>query len=210
MRLALLQEGDAQGRTAAATLALQAARDGGSIPTLWLVAGISGYRTGQPWAGEALSQACALDPLGGFVPFYLTFSDLQTAAAPVHGAHALLADPRLAAAVLWEGHRDLFQRSLLELGSWPGVDPAWREALAMVSATQGQGAARGGETAWLGLGIDTTPSLALSLHTFRRRAWPAWWQAVEVRRRLAESLESLPPALQEPAAAAWARRSCRQ
>ncbi|HYG61082.1 MAG TPA: O-antigen ligase family protein [Thermoanaerobaculia bacterium] len=198
MRLALLQEG-----AAAARLALQAAQDSHAVPVLWLIAGLDGYRAGEPSAREALSRACNLDPLGGFAPFYLMLSAPESPQAPAYGAHALLAEPRLAAAVFLERQEELFQRTLHEAQAWPGLSPSWREALPVNSPAAAE---RTGERAWLGLGLDTTPSLALSLHTFRRRPWPTWWEVVEVHRLPAERLQLLPPAFSDIGQAA--PRSC--
>lgn len=176
MRLALLQ-GDAD-------LALGAARDAQGVATLWTVAGILGGER------EALERACELDPFNPFPPFYLMALDPGAESAPRLGAHALLAEPRLAMATFWESHLDLLDRATAVLRTWPGVDPGWKEALigALPSPRERQG-----RTARMGLEIDTEPSLALSLHTFRRRPFPAQWPLVQVRIAALSRL-GLPPA----------------
>jgi hypothetical protein len=98
--------------------------------------------------------------------------------APRLGARALLAEPRLAAATFWEDQPGLLARSVEEVRRWPGVDAGWKETF--LSSLPGPSGRRG-ETARLQLEIDTTPDLALSLHTFRRRPFPAQWPLVQLR-----------------------------
>lgn len=178
MRLALLEN--------EALLARQAARDARSVATLWTVAGILGSSAQRPWAGEALDTACALDPFNPFPPFYRMAGEEN----PRDGAHALLAEPRLAAATFWERHPELFLRTVAELKTWPKVDAGWKEgflsALPLPPDHQG-------ETGRLSLEIDTVPDLALSLHTFRRRPFPVQWPLIEVRLPPLERLQ-IPPA----------------
>lgn len=178
MRLGLLEN--------EAALARQAARDGRAVATLWTVAGILGASGRQPWAGEALEAACDLDPFNPFPPFYL----LAGEASPRAGAHALLAEPRLAAATLWERRPEMLERSVAELKTWPGVDPGWKETFLAALPTPAE---RRGDGGRLALEIDTDPALALSLHTFRRRPFPTQWPLVEVRLEPLERL-AIPPA----------------
>lgn len=183
MRLALLGGGDR------AALALRAAEDGVAVPVLWTVAGILGYTEKEPWAPTALERACSLAPLDPLPPFYLMLSDPP---APIHGAHALLADPRLAAATVW-GRRPL-EQALEEVRQWPGVDPGWKEAL--IAAARASEPRRGFITRKIGLEMDMDESLAgqsLSLAVFRRRPWPLQWGLIDVRADLLPRL-SLPPA----------------
>jgi tetratricopeptide (TPR) repeat protein len=189
MRLALLQESNA-----AAGLALQAARDARSVPTLWTVAGLLGASAQRPWAAGALERACALDPLNPFPPFYRMALEPGAPEAPRRGAHALMAEPRLAAATVWETRPDLLARAAEEVRRWPGVDMGWKEALvSSLPDIAGERPERRGETARLQLEIDTVPDLALSLHTFRRRPFPAQWPLVQLRMAPLERLR-LPPA----------------
>jgi hypothetical protein len=182
MRLALLQQAPRSADTA-----LQAARDGRAVPTLWTVAGLLGAG---PEALAALDTACALDPLNPFPPFYRMTLDPLAPEAPRLGARALLAEPRLAAATFWEDQPDLLTQAVEEVRRWPGVDMGWKEAFL---ASLPSPAERRGETARLQLEIDTTPDLALSLHTFRRRPFPAQWPLVQLRMEPLEKLR-LPPA----------------
>jgi hypothetical protein len=112
-------------------------------------------------------------------------------AAPRLAARALLAEPRLAAATLWEGREPLFRRALEEVRRWPGVDPGWK--LGLLAAAP-QPAARRGARQRLALAIDTGGfTQSTSLHLFRRVPWPAVWPLVAVRAELLPSLD-LPPA----------------
>jgi hypothetical protein len=187
MRLALLRAGE---RGPTAELALGAARRGGAVPSLWLVAGILGYSAGSPWAGPALEKACALDPLDPFPPFYAMLVGRTGSDAPAEGAQALLNEPRLAAAVFWERHPDLLVRALAAVRDWPGVDAGWKQALLAAVPPPG---GRSGPTGKVELTIDTEPQETLSLTAFRRRPWETRWGLVEIRRPIWEGLR-VPPA----------------
>jgi hypothetical protein len=178
MRLALLEDSPA--------VALQAARDGRAVPTLWTIAGLFG-------SAEALDTACALDPLNPFPPFYRMTLEPLAPAAPLQGARALLADPRLAAATFWEERPDLLARSVEEVRRWPGVDAGWKESFLASLPPPAQRRGHLGDTARLQLEIDTVPDLALSLHTFRRRPFPVAWPLVQLRIGPLAKLD-LPPA----------------
>jgi hypothetical protein len=188
MRLALLQESPA-----AAETALQAARDGRAVPTLWTVAGLLGASARTAGAAEALERACALDPLNPFPPFYRMTLEPGAAEAPVRGAHTLMAEPRLAAATFWETRPELLARTVEEVRRWPGVDMGWKEAFVSSLPTSAERRGLPEDTAWMELEIDTVPALALSLHTFRRRPFPAQWPLVQLRMAPLERLR-LPPA----------------
>jgi hypothetical protein len=177
-------------------VALGAARQAPGVATLWTTAGILGSAAERPWAGEALERACALDPLNPFPPFYRMTIETVSEGGARRGAHALLAEPRLAAATFWESHPDLLARSVDELRSWPGVDAGWKEAQIQALPTPAE---RQGDLGRIELEIDTDPSLALSLHTFRRRPFPVRWPLVQVRLAPLERLD-LPPATTLPGA----------
>ncbi len=182
MRLALLRG------TEAAELARRAAEDGHAVAAAWTVAGILGEAEGRPWAPAALQTACSLDPLAPFPPFYRMLADPAAPEAARHGAHALLAEPRLAAAVFWKRHPDLFTRALEEVRTWPGVDPGWKEALLASAPAPGMPGDEG-ERARLALEIDAERSTSLSLFLFHRRPWPAQWPLVAVARGALERLD---------------------
>lgn len=185
MRLALLGGGDP------ATAALRAAEDGVAVPVLWSVAGILGYTQKEPWASTALERACSLAPLDPLPPFYLMLSKPPGA---VHGAHALLADPRLAAALVWD--RRPLEPVLEEVRRRPGVDPGWKEAL--IAAARPSEPRRGFVVRKIGLEMDRDETLAgqsLSLAVFRRRPWPLQWGLIDVREDLLPGLSLTPAAM---------------
>lgn len=188
-RLALLQGRDPGRQSAAAELALRAAWKGVAVPPLWLVAGIQGEATRRPWASFSLERTCVLDPLNPFVPFYQMLSAPQVPDAPVYGAQALMAEPRLLAAVFWERRPDLRRRTLEAVRTWPGVDAGWKEALLAVPPTAPQG-----PISRIALLIDTEEGQTLSLPVFRRRPWPAQWGLVEVRESALEKIQVSPAA----------------
>jgi hypothetical protein len=192
LRLALLRAGRPAEKAAAADLAWQAAKRGKAVPSLWLMAGILGYSAQRPWAGGALEAACTLDPLDPFPPFYALLVRPGDAGAPVLGAQALLAEPRLAAAVFWGHHPDLLARSLTAVGAWPGVDDGWKAAFAGAVASLPPAAA-GEPLSRLALGIDDQAPGTISLTAFRRRPWPLRWDLIAVRQPALERLR-VPPA----------------
>nr|MDP9122195.1 hypothetical protein [Acidobacteriota bacterium] len=98
--------------------------------------------------------------------------------------------PRLLAATFWEGREDLLARTLDEVRRRPGIDPGWKEALLAVVPSP---RSRRGERVRILLDIDTVPYLALSLHTFRRRPWPAEWPLIELHEEALAPIR-LPPA----------------
>jgi O-antigen ligase len=198
MRLALLRQDP--------DLALRAAQDGHGVAALWTVAGILGQAAHRPWARTALISACELGPLDPLPPFFRLQADPGAMSAARSGAHALLAEPRLAAAEVWDGRQALLERSLEEVRRWDGVDPGWKEAL-LVSVPPSP--SPGAERAWIALTLDTDPRESISVLLFRRRPWPTQWQVIPVRRAALERLR-LPPAtaLTTTASSAFAAEVC--
>jgi hypothetical protein len=190
MRLALLRARGPGESGPAAELAHQAAELGGATPSLWLEAGVLGYAADAPWAGSALEKACALDPLNPFPPFYAMLVGRAESDAPAEGAQSLLNEPRLAAAVFWERHPELFTGALSLVRGWPGVDAGWKQAfLAAVPPPGGSP----GTILQTELEIDTVERESLSLTAFRRRPWPARWGLIQVRKEIWSRLH-VPPA----------------
>ncbi|MBW8877681.1 MAG: O-antigen ligase family protein [Acidobacteria bacterium] len=213
MRLALLRNRrPGEDAAANAELARRGAVAGRAVPPLWLVAGVLGYSAQRPWAGAALEKACRLDPLNPFPPFYEVLVEPGAAPAAERGAHALLAEPRLAAAVFWQRHPELLGRTLEAVRAWPGVDAGWKQVLiAAVSPPGASSAERRGPTARLSLGIDTGQAVPVSLAIFRRSPWKAEWDLVQLHAALLGRL-SLPPAAAAPgtSAVAFASVPCRR
>ena len=206
-RLALLQETGSAERRAAAELARQAAEDGQGLAALWTVAGILGQTAERPWAPAALQTACALDPLSPFPPWFGMLADPAAPRAARQGAHALLAEPRLAAAPFWKRHPDLLAEALSEVQAWPGIDAVWTRALLdAVPASSGWT----GERQWLELTLDTDPAASISLFAFRRRPWPAQWPVVPLDGAPLEKLRVVGPATSRPGipATAFASSIC--
>jgi hypothetical protein len=194
MRLALLQAGQTTRDGAIARLARDAAEDSGAVPGFWLMAGVLGQTAGEPWAEPVLETACALDPLNALPAWYLSLARPPGEEAVRAAGLALLAEPRLLAATAWERQPERLAPALEAVRRWPGVDAGWKEALLAAAGS----VRRQGPTGFLQLEVDTVPALSPSLHTFRRRPWPALWPLVEVREAAAERLE-LPPATTLPA-----------
>lgn len=208
MRLALLRAREDGGKTEASELALEAAEDGVAVPALWSVAGILGSSARRPWAGMALDGACVLDPLSPFPPFYRMLSYRSVPEAPAYGAHALLIEPRIAAATVWDQNPVLYQRALEAVRRWPGVDAGWKEALLRAAPPPGGGT---GAVEEIQMTIDHEQEETLSLAVFRRRQWPVEWGLINVRKDALGPL-SLPPAAAAPgtSAAAYHAIPCRR
>ncbi|HEV7783994.1 MAG TPA: hypothetical protein VGQ28_01590, partial [Thermoanaerobaculia bacterium] len=193
-------------------LALRGAGKGRAVPSLWMVAGILGYNAQRPWTGDALDRACRLDPFNPIPPFYQLLNKPVGSDAAAYGAHALLAEPRLAAAIFWERHPPLLGGALKAIETWPGVDAGWKQALiAAVAATMPPPASNPGPLGSLPLVFDTAEAETISLPVFRRRQWPARWDLVQVRSEVLAHL-NLPPAAAAPAtsALAFAAVPCRR
>ncbi|MFY9820417.1 MAG: hypothetical protein WAM82_03490, partial [Thermoanaerobaculia bacterium] len=198
---------------AAAELALRGAGKGRAVPSLWMIAGILGYTAQRPWAGDALEKACRLDPFNPIPPFYQMLDKPGGPDAAAYGAHALLAEPRLVAAIFWQRHPPLLDGALKAIESWPGVDAGWKQAL--IAAVAASAATSSGSSpqpvALLPLALDTAEAETISLPVFRRRQWPARWRLVQVRSDVLARV-NLPPAAAAPgtSALAFASVPCRR
>ncbi|HEX7180867.1 MAG TPA: O-antigen ligase family protein [Thermoanaerobaculia bacterium] len=190
MRLALFRGETPREKIAKAELARRAAEDGHGVALLWTVAGVLGNDAKRPWTAAALHNACSYNTLDPFPPFYQMLVETDPVRAARHGAHALLAEPSLAAATAWERREPVFRRALEDIRIWPHVDLGWKEAFLSAAPSPGE---RRGEWDWIQLGLDTEPGASLSLSLFRRSPWPTQWPLVPVRLRLLDRLD-LPPA----------------
>jgi O-antigen ligase len=215
-RLALLLNRRAGANpVAAAELALRGAGKGRAVPSLWTIAGILGYTAQRPWAGDALEKACRLDPFNPLPPFYQMLNRPGGPDAAAYGAHALLAEPRLAAAIFWERHPPLLGSTLKAIEAWPGVDAGWKQALIAAAAGVASTAVPPGSNPApvdsLPLVLDTVEAETISLPVFRRRQWPARWRLVQVRSEVLARV-NLPPAAAAPgtSALAFAAVPCRR
>lgn len=195
----------ALGRQAAAEPALEAARGAPGVAPLWLMAGVYGLEARSPHAGEALARACRLDPLSPLAPFYLAAGDPESPSAPRRAARALLAEPRLLAAVLFVSRPDLLAAALAEVEAWPGVPDGWK--MALLEAAEHPPAPVERSTLSAELGAEAATSIAL--HVFRRRPRRLRLAPVTVSREGARAV-TLPPAtiLPETGPRAFSGRGC--
>ena len=197
-----------------AATAIAAARVAQGVAALWLRAGALALESGQAdMAREAWERALALDPLSGFAPFQLATLGGEEASPVDCAARALLAEPRLAAATFWRGRDELRRQALERLERWEGIDVGWRAEM-LRQASQAAPAllprdASPDDEVDLAAQIDTTPALAVSLHLFRRSAWPADVARIRVQRAGVRKVK-IPSAtaLEGAARAAFPRDSC--
>ncbi len=176
--------------------ARRAAADAVAVAPLWLQAGVLGLEVGESWAQDALRRACRLDPFSPFAPFFLARSDPDAPEAPRGAARALLLEPRLSGALLWETYPDLRAAARREIAAWPGVDPGLKTAL-REALDHGEPPAPDDEVAALVLTLEARAGQPFALHAFRRLPWPARLAAVPVRTSRARAVE-LPSAARRP------------
>lgn len=167
----------------------KAARDARGLAHFWLAAGAAGQETGEPWAEEALLNACALNPLGALAPWRLATGTADEDQAVVWAGRALLAEPLLMAADAWQGREELRRRTaqrLEKVEGVEGVDALWRVEILERSEALGETGPHS-RTRSLALEMDTDNATSLSLHAFRRRPWPA---EIDRARLVSEQIET--------------------
>lgn len=186
-RLAWLRAELEPGSREAARQGLEAARSARGLAPLWLAAGLLGRDAGEPWSRFAFLEACRLDPLGALAPFYLMMDDQGDPRAVDFGARALVAEPRLGAALFWDERQDLLATTLQRVASWPGVEPGWRveflrqmQQMRQMLTIEGLPDPGDLPTVEVTLEVDPVPSVSFSLFQFRRRPWPAHLGRVEL------------------------------
>jgi hypothetical protein len=160
--------------------ALRAAERAPGVAAFWLAAGLLGADADAPWAEAALRRACDLDPLGALAPFRLMTLARGEHAAAVAGARALLAEPRLAAALEWQGRDALYQRTIEEMRGWPGIASNWR--FKTVSVLASLPPLRGASSSPFALELDGQAQTSLSLFVFRRLPWATRLGSMELDR----------------------------
>jgi hypothetical protein len=163
---------------------------GEAVAPLGLAAGVLARVGGVAWAGEALARACRLDPLGAMAPFQLLLLDPGSPGAPALASRALAAEPKLAAAGLWEEQPVLFAAAVALLESDERLERGWRAAFVEAARRPREGKERAVE---IGLAYDRSGAAPPSLYLFRRRPWPAELGVVELRGPLVARFD-LPPA----------------
>ncbi len=200
-RLAWCGEGNAE-------LAYGAALEARGLGMLWVSAAMLAERQPADLSEEAegmLRRALALDPLAAAAPYLLAAIDPGRSDAALCGVRALLAEPRLAAARLWQESPELVPEARRALLAWPGIDPGWREAMAALLV---QAVSEDGGEAALGLGFDDLQGGA-SLYAFRLLPWTTEWFSVPVSAsRLREITMPAAAVLRSSEAAAFPRESC--
>jgi len=171
--------------------ALAAAAAAGGVAPLWLRAGTLALEADDRAAARrAFARALALDPLSGVAPFLLFVAGggVEVDCA----ARAMLAEPRLAAAVWWRAFPRERQRAVDRVVEWPRVDAGWRGEFRDLAA-----AARpepgGSEEIDLVVEVDRDARLSLALHLFRRVPLPAELARVRLDLPAARRI-GLPPA----------------
>ena len=110
-----------------------AARAADGLAPLWLLAGIvEDADTDQ--RRDALERACDLDPLSALAPFELMRLERGEGGAAedprvaARAARAILAEPLLLAAAVFEGDPDLRAEVRRRILTWPGLPPGWPES----------------------------------------------------------------------------------
>ncbi|MCB9378434.1 MAG: O-antigen ligase family protein [Holophagales bacterium] len=173
--------------TERASEALRAAADARGAAALWLRGGGLALEAGDYEAARgAFARALSLDPLSGVAPFFLYLA--SGGEAVDCAARALAAEPRLLAAVHWRNARERRDDAVERLASWPGLPPGFAAAMAR-SATSV--VPDGEERVDLGLQMDVTPALSVSLHQFRRSPWVADLARIPLDRAAVRSLADL-------------------
>ena len=176
------------------------------LAPLWLLAGIAESGDAER-RREALERACDLDPLSALAPFELMRLEREAGAGASdarvadRAARAILAEPLLLAAVVFEGDPDLRSEVHRGIQAWPGLPPGWSESF---------------EELWLGLdwsnGVEGPPrdvlsidadgraAVSFSLFAFRRPPWPLSIGAVPLRSHRLEAIAAhdLPAATRLP------------
>lgn len=152
-----------------------------SVGPLWLLAGISGQDGGEPWSRDALLQTCAVDPLSAMAPFLLAVGEPLEDQSVEWAARALLAEPRLLAALEWRQRPETLSKAVDLLADHPDIDAGWRQRLVdSYDRLLHESSEELIDVRQLALSMDSEASTSMSLHAFRRPPWPTVLVAVEV------------------------------
>jgi hypothetical protein len=155
-----------------------AAEQAPGVAPFWLAAGTLGWKADEPWAPEALERAWRIDRLSGLVAFHLMRARAHRPEAIALGTHALLTEPRLAAAVYWEEQPELWESVIEEIHTrtpkiGPSLAPLVRERPTPPESDE--------SVVLLALTLDEVPAVSFSLYAFRRSPWPATLARVPLR-----------------------------
>jgi len=198
-RLAWLVAGSGSASREAAEEALRAAELAPGVSLLWTMAGVLGQEAGLPWSRHALVAACRTSPLEASAPFHLAVGEPREELSVDWAVRALLAEPRLLAAVGWRRQPGLLAEAVARLLETEGVDAGWRLAVAETFARLGEpeGTARG-----LAMALDRDPATSLTLHSFRRRPWPVHLARIDLVTDALAQID-LVPAPEIPSTKGW-------
>ncbi len=168
--------------------AWRAAERGSAVAALWLRAGWLAFEAGNHRAVRlALERALRLDPFAAAPPF-LVFVDSNEQSIDC-AARALVAEPRLLAAVDWRRWPRARLKAVAVVARWPGIDEAWRrEFVAQAAASAPVGEAG---VDWV-TRLDAGPSSAVSSRIFGRRPWPAELARIRLDRDAAAKVKLAP------------------
>lgn len=168
--------------------AWSAAERAGAVSALWLRAGWLAHEAGEHDAVRlALQRALSFDPFAAAPPF-LIYVDSDDRAVDC-AARALLAEPRLLAAVDWRRHPQTRAQALAIAARWPGVDASWRQQLLAQAAKSAPVGEEGQD--WV-VRFDGSASSAVSTQLFLRRSWPAELARVRLDRAAAAQVHLAP------------------
>ncbi|HXU45177.1 MAG TPA: O-antigen ligase family protein, partial [Thermoanaerobaculia bacterium] len=177
--------------------ARKAAEDAGSTAPFGLLAGALSAEARSPDSGRLLDSACASARLDGIAPF-LRLRATPPPIDPVSvAARALLAEPRLAAAVWWRGREGLLARAVARISALDGVELGWRQSFVDAASSLPD---RAGPGALLAYGQESEAA-SFSLHLLRRRPWGSYLGAVPLSERALAHL-GLPSAASLPTTSA--------
>ena len=187
-----------------------AARAADGLAPLWLLAGIVESEDTER-RREALERACDLDPLSALAPFELMRLEREAGAAAgdprvaERAARAILAEPLLLAAVVFEGDPDLRAEVHRGIATWPGLPPGWSESFEELwLGLDWSNGAEGPPRDVLSIDADGRAAVSFSLFAFRRPPWPLSIGAVPLRSHRLEAIAAhdLPGATRLPQTAA--------
>ena len=183
-----------------------AARAADGLAPFWLLAGIVEDADADQ-RRDALERACDLDPLSALAPFELMRLERGEGGAAedprvaARAARAILAEPLLLAASVFEGDPDLRAEVRRRILAWPGLPPGWPESFEdLWQRLDWSNGAEGPPRDVLSVDADARPAVSFSLFAFRRPPWPLSIGAVPLRRHRLDAIvaHDLPAATRLP------------
>ncbi len=158
--------------------ARSAAEAASGLAPLWLLAGVD-EDADTDRRRAALERACDLDPLSALAPFELMRLEREGGApasarqVSVRAAWAILAEPRLLAALAFEGDPDLRIELHRQIRAWPGLPSGWLAAFEELwFELDWSNGGEGPPHDVLSIDADRRAAVSFSLFAFRRPPWP--------------------------------------